>query len=162
MIGLFFRYVFSIPKLNRKPEQHELAQLFIDYADGRVAPQAILDFLEPRRWPRDVRELRITHALSLIKVHRRDVYDRASELGRLIMREARQGTKKAKMANLSVDQMEAISKEVFDLMQSRGVNTNRKMIEILMIMVFIMIKQMPVPNEKEQMKKSLISTLEQC
>jgi hypothetical protein len=85
----FFRYAFSIQKLNREPEQHELAQLFIDYADGRKPWEAIFEFLEPRQWPRDVRELRITHALSLVKVHRRDVYPQASELGRLIMQGAR-------------------------------------------------------------------------
>jgi hypothetical protein len=61
----FVRYLFSIPKLNREPEQHELAQLFIDFADGRKSWQAVFEFLEPRQWPRDVRELRITHALSL-------------------------------------------------------------------------------------------------
>jgi hypothetical protein len=44
MIGFFFRYLFSIPKLNREPEQQELAQLFIDYADGRKHWQALFDF----------------------------------------------------------------------------------------------------------------------
>ncbi|HMG78011.1 MAG TPA: hypothetical protein VK591_04960 [Xanthobacteraceae bacterium] len=91
MIGFFFRYLFSIPKLNCEPEQHELAQLFIDYADSRKPWQAIFEFLEAREWPRDVRELRITHALSLVKVHRRDVYPEASWLGRLIIMGARQG-----------------------------------------------------------------------
>jgi hypothetical protein len=52
MIGFFFRYVFSISKLNREPEQHELAQLFIDYAEGRKHWQALFDFLEPRQWLR--------------------------------------------------------------------------------------------------------------
>jgi hypothetical protein len=91
MIGFFFRYVFSIPKLNREPEQHELAQLFIDYAEGRKHWQALFDFLEPRQWSRDVWDLRITHALSLVKVHRRDVYPQACEVGQLLMLGRRQG-----------------------------------------------------------------------
>jgi hypothetical protein len=87
MIGLLVRYLLSVRKFNRDPEQHELAQLFIDYADGHKPWQAVFEFLEQRQWAqsRDSRELRITHALSLVKVQRLDVYRQASELGRLIM-----------------------------------------------------------------------------
>ena len=66
------------------------------------------------------------------------------------------------MANLTLDQKEAIAKEVVDLIQSKGVNTYHTMVEILMTTVILMMKRMPVSNEKDQMKKSLIATLEQC
>jgi hypothetical protein len=61
MIGLLVRYHLSVRKFNRDPEQHELARLFIGYADGHKPWQAVFEFLE-RQWlqSRDSRELRIT------------------------------------------------------------------------------------------------------
>src|SRR5262245_27293938 len=102
MIG-FFRYAFSIPELNREPEQHELARLFIDCTEGRRSWEAIFDFLVPREWSRDERELRITHALSLVKVQRPDLYAEASEYGRAILGSARQ-MEDADVDKLSLDQ----------------------------------------------------------
>jgi hypothetical protein len=112
MIG-FFRYATSIPKLNREPEQHELAALFIDCVEGRKSWDSIFEFLVPREWSSDERELRITHALSLIKVQRRDLYDEASEHGRSIMASARQ-TEDADVDKLTLDQMEKIRKRLYN------------------------------------------------
>jgi hypothetical protein len=158
MIG-FFRYAFSIPKLNREPEQHELAQLFIECAEGRKSWEAIFDFLVPREWPRDERELRITHALSLVKVQRRDLYAIASEHGRAIMGSARQ-MEDADVDKISLDQMEKISEEVVNLILQRGVRTYHTVIEILMTTVIGLLRRMPAGNEREQTKKALIAALQ--
>jgi hypothetical protein len=158
MIG-FFRYVSSIPKLNREPEQQELARLFIDCAEGRKSWEAIFEFAVPREWSRDERELRITHALSLVKVQRRDLYAIASEHGRAIMGSARQ-MEDADVDKISLDQMEKISEEVVNLIQKRGVRTYHTLIEILMTTIIAMMKRMPDGNEREQTKKALIAALQ--
>jgi hypothetical protein len=90
-VRVSLRFLFSIRKLNHVPEQHELAQLLIDYVEGRKPYEALFQFLEPRQWSRTVWEVRITHALSLIRLHRRDVYAQACEIGRVLMLGRRQG-----------------------------------------------------------------------
>jgi hypothetical protein len=160
MIGFMFRYLFSIPKLNREPEQHELARLFIDCTEGRQPWEAVADLVASRQWSRDERELRITHALSLVKLNRRDLYREASLHGRALMYAARQVKDTKKMpGNLSFDQKEKIAEEVVNLIRKRGVRTYHTLIEVLATTIIGMVKQMPPGNEKELTKKSMIEMI---
>jgi len=88
----FLHYLFSMNELNADPDQQELAQLFIGYAENRKPWEDIFTFLEKHPWPRAERENRIVHALSTVKVYRVDLYPIAKELGQLIIIGAREPT----------------------------------------------------------------------
>src|SRR5215472_9340801 len=85
----FLHYLFSMNELNADPDQQELAQLFIGYAENRKPWEDIFTFLEKHPWPRAERENRIVHALSTVKVYRVDLYPIAKDLGQLIIIGAR-------------------------------------------------------------------------
>jgi hypothetical protein len=167
MVG-FFRYIFSINKLNADRHQQALAQLFIDYAERRKPWEDIFAFLEERRWLRDEREHRIVHALSMVRVARVDLYQTAKELGELIIAGARSPTGPSRITDgievekISAEMTEEIGMAVVALMEVKGVRTIHGMIGILLTTVIVLMKRLPPSNTKEEIRKSMLSALAQC
>jgi hypothetical protein len=80
----FFSSLFGASQLNADPVQQELADLIIDVAERRKHANDILTFFDRQGWNRSDRGNRLTHALSMTKVWRADLYPTAKEICRQI------------------------------------------------------------------------------
>ena len=80
----FLSYLFGTTKLNADPVQQELAGTIIEVAEGRQHAMDIVRFLKEQGWSRSDQGNRLTHALSMVKVSRGDLYPAAKEIGRQI------------------------------------------------------------------------------
>ena len=80
----FLKYVFNTTKWNADPTQQRLAQLIIDVAEGCEDGTDIFVFVKSQGWSRSDQGNRLTHALSMAKVFRGDLYPEAKEICRLV------------------------------------------------------------------------------
>jgi hypothetical protein len=80
----FFSYLFNINKQNADPIQQKLAEMIIAAVERRANPGDILTFLLSNGWSNSEQGNRLTHALSMVRVFRADLYPRAQEMVRQI------------------------------------------------------------------------------
>jgi hypothetical protein len=80
----FLSYLFNISKRNADPIQQKLAEMIIAAVDRRTNPGDILTFLLSHGWSSSEQGNRLTHALSMVRVFRADLYPRAQEMIRQI------------------------------------------------------------------------------
>jgi hypothetical protein len=78
----FLSHLFGSSRLNADPVQQKLAGIIIEVAEGRQHPTDIVLFLQEQGWSRSDQGNRLTHALSMVKVFRADLYPDAKEIGR--------------------------------------------------------------------------------
>lgn len=77
----FLKALFSTPALNNDPKQRELADLIVGVVDEGKHISSIFDYLEFQGWPRNEAGNRVTHAVSMLKVYRADIYPQCKTLG---------------------------------------------------------------------------------
>lgn len=124
----------------------------------------IFAFLEEGKWARAEREERIAHAISMVRVWRPSLYEVSKDLGQLIIVGGRQpGQSAMGVAPMSMEQMERVSDEIITLLQKRGVQNMERGIEVLMITTVRLIKGLPTPAAKDNIKrtKALLAALEE-
>jgi len=80
----FFRYLTSLNKWNADPVQQRISRMLIDVVEGRQNPAEIVLFIEEQGWPKTEKIDRLTHALSVVKISRGDLYPDAQELYRQV------------------------------------------------------------------------------
>jgi len=80
----FLSHLFGTTKLNADPVQQKLAAIIIEVAEGRRRPTDIVLFFQEQGWSRSDQGNRLTHALSMVRVARADLYPTAKEIGRQI------------------------------------------------------------------------------
>ena len=80
----FLSYLFNISKRNADPIQQKLAEMIIAAVERRTNPSDILTFLLSHGWSSSEQGNRLTHALSMVRVFRADLYPRAQEMVRQI------------------------------------------------------------------------------
>jgi hypothetical protein len=162
-MGLF-RYTFSIKKWNADPDQQALAQLFIDYAEHRKSREDVFGFLEKQigTWPREECEDRITHALSMVRVYRVDLYPIGKELGQLIIADLNQPKTEPPVEKISEEQLEEIGQAVVALIEARGVRTIFGMMEIVLATLIVLFRNLPASKHKEQLRKAMRTTIKNC
>jgi hypothetical protein len=69
---------FKSGKLNSDPLQREYADLLINAAEGGIFPEyALKAFVDTYDWKRDDKELRLAHALKMVKARRPDLHKEA-------------------------------------------------------------------------------------
>ncbi len=81
----FFASLFAAPfrreKLDADPIQRELADQLIAAADGGIFQQmAVKIFVDKYGWSRSEKELRLVHALAIVKSDRPDIHKDAKEI----------------------------------------------------------------------------------
>jgi hypothetical protein len=163
MMG-WFRYTFSINKWNADPDQQALARLFIDYAERRKSPQDVFAFLEKQigKWPRKELEDRITHALSMVRVYRVDLYPIAKELGQLIIFGANQPKGEPAVENISGERLEEIGPAVVALIEAKGVRSVHGMLQVLLTTIMVLFRNLPDSEDKERLRKAMRTALKNC
>lgn len=73
---------FRSEKLNADPIQREFADHLIVAADGGFFQEmAVKLFIDKYGWSRSEKELRLAHALAIVKVIRPDIHKDAKEIG---------------------------------------------------------------------------------
>jgi hypothetical protein len=82
----FIRALFaSEPRrdeLNSDPVQNDLVHQLIEAAEGSIFQEiAIKDFVDESGWSRPEKELRLAHALAVVRRMRPDVFDTARKIG---------------------------------------------------------------------------------
>jgi len=78
----FLSNLFRTNKLNADPIQQELAKLIIDVTEGRRYETEILSFVHHQGWSRSEQGHRLTHAASMVRVWRAELFARANEICR--------------------------------------------------------------------------------
>lgn len=80
----FFSSLFQTGKLNADPEQQALANALIDSVVNRrgLASKEIFEILSRNRWSRSEQGNRLTHACSMTKVWRPDLYPQVAKLSK--------------------------------------------------------------------------------
>ena len=70
-------------ELNSDPIQRELAETLMAAAvdGGLFKEMAVKVFIDMHEWPRSEREVRIAHALNIVKAIRPDLYKEAKAIG---------------------------------------------------------------------------------
>lgn len=76
----FLKFAFGVGKYNADPAQQKLAQMIIDAVEGTERPAKILDYVLSQGWSRSDQGNRLTHALSMVKVFRADLYPEAKKM----------------------------------------------------------------------------------
>jgi hypothetical protein len=80
----FLSFLFGVNKHNADPIQQELTKLIIDVTEGRRRETELLSFVHRRGWSRSDQSNRLTHAASMVRVLRPDLYTSANEICRQI------------------------------------------------------------------------------
>jgi hypothetical protein len=80
----FFSYILNINKRNADPIQQKMAQMIIDVVEDRQHPVEIIRFVQSQGWGRSDQIERLTHALSMVRVFRADLYPQAQEIYRQV------------------------------------------------------------------------------
>src|ERR1700719_2688625 len=79
-MGLF-GMLFGVNKMNADPDQQELAKLFIECVGRPLGGIEIRSWLAKKHWSNSEASNRVTHALSMVKVWRSDLYPAAKRIG---------------------------------------------------------------------------------
>ena len=77
----FFGMLFNINKYNGDPFQQEISQGLIDMVEGKSTAQELRSWMSMQGWPPSEARNRLTHALSMVKVFRADLYPEAKRQG---------------------------------------------------------------------------------
>lgn len=78
----FLSYALNIKKRNADPIQQKLARMIVDVVEGRQNPIELVIFVQSHGWTKSDQIERLTHALSVVRVSRGDLYRRAQEIYR--------------------------------------------------------------------------------
>jgi hypothetical protein len=76
----FFSYLRNLNKWNADPVQQKMSRMMIDVTEGRENLVFLIEFIDSQGWPKNVQIERLTHALSVVRVSRGDLYPRAQEV----------------------------------------------------------------------------------
>lgn len=78
----FFSSLFQTSKLNADPEQQALAKALVDSVENNkgFATREVFEILTRNGWSRSEQGNRLTHACSMTKVWRADLYPQVSQL----------------------------------------------------------------------------------
>jgi hypothetical protein len=80
----FLSYLLNIGEWNADPTQQMISRMLIGVVEGREHPISIIELIQSQGWPKDKQIERLTHALSVVRVSRGDLYRAAQEVYRQI------------------------------------------------------------------------------
>jgi len=80
----FFSYALNIKKRNADPIQQKMARMMVDVVEGRQNPVEIVVLIQSQGWAKSEQIERLTHALSVVRVSRGDLYSHAQEIYRQV------------------------------------------------------------------------------